>query len=128
MYEIVKNVLNQGGYNLTDIIKKIDTLWAQSKLSDEEYAELTAMARGGAKTEYSVNVLAKLEEFDKRLFALEKGQASEDITEDVVEYVSGKWYYNGDKCTYDGKTYTCIAPDGVVCVWSPADYPAYWEV
>ena len=32
MYSIVKNVLNQGGYDLTAIIKKIDTLWLQGKL------------------------------------------------------------------------------------------------
>lgn len=128
MYEIVKNVLNQGGYNLTDIIKKIDTLWTQGKLTDEEYTELTEKARSGAKSEHSVDVLAKLEEFDKRLTALENGQDSEDTAEDVAEYVSGKWYYNGDKCLFEGETYTCIAPDGVVCVWSPAEYPAYWEV
>lgn len=26
-----------------------------------------------------------------------------------------------------GSVYTCIAPAGVVCTWSPDEYPAYWE-
>ena len=36
-------------------------------------------------------------------------------------------YYNGDKVTYNGKHYVCIAPDGTACVWSPDVYPSYWQ-
>lgn len=43
------------------------------------------------------------------------------------EYVVVKWYYNGDKITFDNEKYICTAPDGQVCVWSPVDYPAYWQ-
>ncbi len=128
MYNIVKNVLNNGRYDLTDIMKKINSLWVQGSLTDSEYEELTAIARGGAKVENSTDVIAKLEEIDKRLTALENGNVATDETEQTVaEYIVGKWYYNGDKCTFEGKTYTCIAPDGVVCVWSPKDYPTYWD-
>ena len=35
---------------------------------------------------------------------------------------------NGDKITFEGGKYKCIAPDGVVCVWSPKEYPVYWEL
>ena len=129
MYSIVKNVLNQGGYDLTAIIKKIDTLWLQGKLTDEQRDELTETARNTADVQYSVDVLTKLEELDKRLTVLEKsdGDTSGEDTAEYPEYVVGKWYYNGDKCSFEGKTYKCIAPDDVVCVWSPKDYPAYWE-
>lgn len=126
MYEIVKNVLNQGGYNLTEIIKKIDTLWMQGKLNDDEYAELTEKARSGAKTANSVDVLAKLEELDRRVKVLESGETATDNTE-AAEFVTGKWYYKGDKCLFNDSVYTCIAPEGVVCVWSPDEYPSYWE-
>ena len=44
------------------------------------------------------------------------------------EYVAGKWYYEDDKITHNGQKYVCIAPDGVVCVWSPDEYPAYWQL
>ena len=36
-------------------------------------------------------------------------------------------YHNGDKITYNGKHYVCIAPEGVAVVWDPVTYPAYWE-
>lgn len=126
MYNIVKNVLNNGGYDLTAMLKKIDTLWAKGKLTDTEYEELSTIARGSAKTEYSIDVLAKLEELDKRMLAVENGSV-ETETEEYPEFVVGKWYYNGDKVSFEGKNYVCIAPEGTVCVWSPKDYPAYWE-
>ena len=52
---------------------------------------------------------------------------TEEPTESYEEYTVGKWYYNGNKVSFDGKNYNCIAPEGVVCVWSPTEYPAYWE-
>lgn len=126
MYAIVKNVLNNGGYDLTAMLKKIDTLWTKGKLTDTEYEELSTIARGGAKTEYSIDVLAKLEELDKRMLAVENGSQITE-PEEYPEFVVGKWYYNGDKVSFEGDNYVCIAPEGTVCVWSPKDYPAYWE-
>lgn len=29
--------------------------------------------------------------------------------------------------TFEGNKYKCIVPEGVTCVWSPKDYPAYWN-
>ena len=128
MYNIVKSVLSNGRYDLTDILKKVNSLWVQGSLTDSEYEELVGIARNGARVENSTDVIAKLEEIDKRVTALENGKVSTENTEgNVEEYVVGKWYYNGDKCAFEGKTYTCIAPDGVVCVWSPKDYPTYWS-
>ena len=129
MYEIVKNVLNSGGYDLTAILKKIDTLWLQGKLTDTEYEELNSIARSGAKPENSIDVLHKLEEFDKRLLVVESiiANPKDETAVEYPEYVVGKYYYNGDKVTFEGEQYVCIAPEGTVCVWSPKDYPAYWE-
>lgn len=36
-------------------------------------------------------------------------------------------YYKGDRVTFEGAKYICIAPDGVACTWSPVQYPTYWE-
>ena len=55
-------------------------------------------------------------------------QGGYDLTAIIKKYVVGKWYYNGDKCSFEGVNYVCIAPEGATCVWSPKDYPAYWEV
>lgn len=37
-------------------------------------------------------------------------------------------YHTGDKVTWNDKHYTCIAPDGVACVWDPDTYPSYWQL
>lgn len=126
MYKIVKNVIESGNYDLTAISKKITTIWVENKLTDTEFAELIQRAKDGAKTENSIDVLAKLEELDKRLLAVENGCVTTE-PEEYPEFVVGKWYYTGDKVSFEGTNYVCIAPEGTVCVWSPKDYPAYWE-
>jgi hypothetical protein len=94
-------------------------------INDEQKDELIQVAQNGAMPQNSVDLMLKLEELDRRLKALEEKGA--DSTDNVLEFVSGKWYYAGDVCLFNGDKYKCVAPDGVVCVWSPADYPAYWE-
>lgn len=126
MYSIVENVLKQGGYNLTDIIRKIEILWVKGSLTDDEKDRLFSIARNGAKAENSLDVLAKLDELEKRVRALEDNTDKPDA-ETYHEYEVGKWYYKGDKVSFEGENYVCIAPEGTVCVWSPKDYPAYWE-
>ena len=125
MYQIIKNVITRGDYDLSTISQKIGILWADDKITDAEYNELFSLARSGAKVENSVYFISKLEDLVKRVRLLEENKS--DTTEDYPEYQSGKWYYNGDKCSFEGENYICIAPDGAVCVWSPFDYPSYWE-
>jgi hypothetical protein len=51
-----------------------------------------------------------------------------EITEEeYLKYQVEKQYYTGDNIYFEGENYVCIAPEGTVCVWSPKDYPAYWE-
>lgn len=126
MYEIIKSVIISGIYELSDILKKIDTIWVQGDISDEQRTELIDLAREKANVQNSVDLAKKIEELDKRVNALEQG-SSDEPTEEYPEYVVGKWYYNGDKISFNGKNYVCIAPEGVVCVWNPDEYPAYWE-
>ncbi len=126
MYSIIKQVLERGGYELSTVLHKVKSLWVEGEITDEQRDELETTARAGANAQHSVDVLAKLEEFEGRLRALENASA-ETPTEEYPAYIEGKWYYAGDSCTFDGSRYTCIAPAGVVCVWSPAAYPAYWQ-
>ena len=75
MYEIIKNVIQSGRYELTDILTKIDTLWVKSSLTDDERTELTDLARSGADPAQGVDVLAKLSDLDRRVAALERAGA-----------------------------------------------------
>ena len=127
MKNVFREAMNQT-FDLTQMLGKIDFHHVRGNLTDAEREELVAYAREKANPYGGVNVLAKLEEIENRLRALEEGKLESNETETAPEYQAGKWYYAGDKVTFDGKVYNCIAPAGVVCVWSPADYPAYWEL
>lgn len=131
MKKIIESVINSKNYDLSDILKKIDTLWVQGSIDEEEKKHLAELARENANVHNSIDILAKLEELDKRVKALEDAKADvpdEEQTETTYpEFEPSKWYYAGDKVMFDGKVYECIAPEGVVCVWSPVDYSAYWE-
>jgi hypothetical protein len=128
MYNIIKTVIEAGNFELTDIIRKIDTVWFEGKISDEEKAELVEMAQGKANPQHSIDLVAKVADLEKRVKALETQTPTEpEDEEEYPPFEEGKWYYNGDKISFEGNNYVCIAPDGVVCVWSPSAYPTYWE-
>jgi hypothetical protein len=133
MFNVFKNVIENRNFELKGIIKKIDTLWAQSSITDDERAELISLAQSKANVQQSIDVMQKLEELDKRMKVVEEMLANNDTDSDDTEvvyadYEVGKWYYNGDIVRFEDVLYKCVAPDGVVCVWSPSDYPTYWEV
>lgn len=129
-YKIIKNVIGRGGFDLTTMLTKIDTLWGEDNLTNEQRDELLTLAREGASTGHSVDLLAKIIELEQRVRALESAAAEPDAGDESTadDFVAGKWYYAGVKVAFEGKIYICIAPDGVACVWSPKDYPAYWKV
>lgn len=138
MYNIIKDVINGGNFELGNITKKIKSLWIDNSLTDDEMAELINSAQEKANVNNSIDVYAKLADLDKKVKELEYkianitvGDTEDDTTTEEVtypEYEVGKWYYNGDTVSFEGATYMCTAPDGVVCVWSPTEYPAYWEI
>lgn len=125
MKTIFEGVINRGGYDLSDLLKKIDSYHIEGKLTDAEKEYLYDMARGHAVA--NVDVMAKLLDLEDRVRKLETAEAPEEPTEAYPEYVVGKWYYAGDKISFGGKNYVCSAPDGVVCTWNPDEYPAYWS-
>ena len=132
MQKIIEKVIESKNYELSDMLKKIDTLWIQGSIDEEMRKSLSDKARNNANTQNSLNIIQKLEEMDRRLKALEESNAdteTEEPTETIYpEFVVGKWYYTGDRITFEGKSYECIAPENVACVWSPTEYPPYWEI
>lgn len=128
MYNLAKKVIESKNFELSAFLKKIDVLWVQGSVTDSEKEELIALARKHADVQNSMDVFAKLEELDRRVKALEEERVNvEAPSEEVDEYVVGKWYYNGDKVTFEGSVYECIAPMSYPCTWSPSEYPAYWQ-
>lgn len=143
IFDVLQTVISSKRYELAEMLTKIDTLWVQGSITEEQRLSLILDAQNNAMVENSIDVLKSLYELNRRvseckkeiaeLKANTKTDTDTDIpVEDEVEtptypdYVAGKWYQNGDIVSFDGKNYKCIAPIGTVCVWSPTEYPAYW--
>ena len=134
MYTIIEAVINSKVYELNDILKKIDIIWLQGGISDEEKNSLIAKAQENASGEQSY--LPLQEQIDKlftiidsisdRVTILEDGEAA--ITEEYPEFVqpSGKHdaYNKGDKITYNNKKYECVKNN---VMWSPDVNPKCWK-
>lgn len=59
MYEIIKDVINSGKYSLADMIKKIDTIWIQGDITEDQKNELKDLATANAPREEDDNELLK---------------------------------------------------------------------
>ena len=130
MYEVIKKVIESKKYELSDILKKIDTLWLQGDISDSQKESLITLARTNADSSQSIKIIEMFDDLEERIRVLEEKVLLSDATTEesnAPEYKPNKKYKNGDKVSFEGKTYVCIVPDGEKCVWGPADYPAYWE-
>lgn len=140
MYEIIKNVIEAGNYELVDILKKINTVWIESNITDEQKQELDELARANAKAENSyaplqeqVNDLySKYDELKQEIAEL-KGEDTEEPTEpepvdeypEFVQPTGAHDAYNiGMGCTFNGEKYICLING---CVWDPITYPAGWQ-
>jgi hypothetical protein len=134
IYNVIKTVISSKRYELAEMLTKIDTLWVQGSITEEQRLSLILDAQNNAMVENSIDVLNKLYDLEKRVTALENKEEIDKPVDDETEeityppYEAGKWYQNGDIVSFDEKNYKCIAPIETVCVWSPTDYPAYWEM
>lgn len=152
MYEIIKNVILSKDFKLEDLLNKIDTLWLESKISDEEKETLISLARENALAENSYKPLQ--EQIDKAFEMISELKETVETNaigltalKDAVEKLGGKVeipqapveeeypqfvqpdgahdaYNEKDKITYNGKKYICKMNG---CVWSPDEYPAGWK-
>lgn len=153
MYEIFKSVITSGNYELSDMLIKIDTIWVQGGITEEQRTELIELARTNADPEQSYAPLQKqidtlfvnmaeisvqVSENTANIKAIkdklvEQGAEvpepePEPEPEEYPEYVQPTGahdaYNTGDKITYNGKKYVCKMNG---CVWTPDAYPAGWQ-
>ena len=140
MFEIVKNVILSKNYKLEDMLLKINILWAEGSISDEEKTSLISLARDNAVAENSYksiqeqldNLYKEFDDFKEEVNArLNTLEGKEDIEEPVEEYPpfvkpegAHDCYNEDDKIIYNGKKYICKING---CVWSPEEYPDAWQ-
>ena len=127
MKSVFENVINGGSYKLEAILHNIKAYHVSGDLTDEEKDELIEKARLGANVRNDIDLFTKVVELELRVKALEEGKTNESNPDEYKPYDKHKWYYRGDKCSENGESYICIAPEGEVCTWSPSGYPPYWE-
>lgn len=134
MYEVIKSVISSGIYELSAMITKIETIWLESRITDEQKEELIQLARDNADLSSSMDYANQiillndnLRKLEERIIKLEEGGSEPTTSDSYPDYDKDKWYYNGDKITYKKEKYVCIIPEGQPCIYSPKDYPEYWQ-
>lgn len=140
MYDIIKNVIESKNYELVDMLYKINKMYIEAEITEEQKEELDNLARTNAKAENSYaplqkqldNTNARIDSLEERIAKLE-GETTEEPSEPVqedeypefVQPTGAHDAYNvGDKITYNGKKYICQING---CVWAPDVYPQGWQ-
>lgn len=140
MYEIIKNVIENKDYELVDMLYKINKMYIEAEITEEQKEELDNLARTNANAENSYapmqeqldNTNARIDSLEERIAKLE-GETTEEPSEPVQEdeypeYVQPTGahdaYNIGMGCTFNGEKYICLING---CVWDPITYPAGWQ-
>lgn len=137
-YNSFATLIKAGGYKLADIRERINGIADRGEVTLEERDKLLKLAQEHAnplnETDKSVLLAEhdrRIRKLEERLAALEGGETDVPTDENgdiiIPDYVAGKWYYAGNKVTWQDKVYVCVAPENTPCVWSPTEYPAYWS-
>lgn len=152
MYEIIKNVILSKDFKLEDLLNKIDTIWLQGKITEEEKLELIDLARENALAENSYKPVQ--EQIDKAFEMISELKETVETNaigltalKDAVEKLVGKVeipqapveeeyppfvkpngahdaYQKGAGITFNGEKYESLIDNNV---WSPDEYPQGWK-
>lgn len=131
MYEIIKDVINSKDYELKDILYKINKMYIESGITEEQKTGLDNYARENANAE---NSYASVQEqinniytiIDKTQADIKELKGEEEPIEPIEEYPefvqptgAHDAYNTGDKITYNGKKYVCKMDGCVFGIQTP---------
>ena len=136
MFNLIKQVIESKSYKLEDMLYKINKMYVESYITEEEKTELDNLARENADPVNSYaplqeqidNMYIKISNLENRIAILENSEPTEPGEDEYPEFVqptgAHNCYNKGSKITFEGEKKICNI-DG--CVWSPDAYPAAWE-
>ena len=135
IYSILKSVIESGEYRLSDMTGRIDTVWAEGKLTDAQRMELHALTQSRLTPDSEAPALAaqvaaltaRMADMEARLTALEGGGAAEEWPAwEPWDGVSDR-YKQGAQVTHNG--YHWRSTYAGQNVWEPgaAGTEALWE-
>lgn len=93
IYNIYKTVIETGEYRISDMEERIETVYAQGKITAEQRAELLSLASDSARDTLQIDVIAKLADLESRIANLESAG--------VVVWKSGMSTAKGQTVLYD---------------------------
>lgn len=93
IFNIYKTVIETGEYRISDMEERIETVYAQGKITAEQRAELLALASDSAKDTLQIDVIAKLADLESRISVLESAG--------IVVWKSGMSTAKGQTVLYD---------------------------
>lgn len=135
IYDILKNVIESGEYRLSDMTTRIDTVWAEGKLTDTQRTELHDLTQSRLTPDGEAPALAaqvaaltaRMADMEARLTALEGGgEAEEWPAWEPWDGVSDR-YQQGAQVTHNGYHWRSIFAGQNV--WEPgaAGTESLWE-
>lgn len=127
MINAIKNVIQNKDYKLEELLYKINKMYIESRITEQEKEELDNLARANAKAENNYDIQKQIDELRARVEALE-GNTQEETTEEYQEFKQPTGAHDSynidDKIIFNNKKYICKLDN---CVWSPDTYPQAWE-
>ena len=143
MYDIIKNIIQNGVFKVSDLTTKIDTLWAESKLSDDERNELVQMMTDFLNPSTEAPELKDLyERLEARVSVLEDavkelqgGGLEEPEPDEIIVPAWVPWdgissdYQYGAVVTHNGKYWQNVL-QGMQNTWEPGAVGVddrYWK-
>lgn len=145
MFDFIKNLIEKGNFELKDIIYKINKMYVENHLTEEQKQELEGLARERANPKNSYAEMDKqlediwtaIKEMRKDFEKFKAEQSGEELPEEeeIIEPEATEYpdwvqpngahdsFNIGDIVRFNGKLYES-AIDGNV--WSPEVYPAVW--
>lgn len=93
IYDIYKSVIETGDYVLSSMEERIETVYAQGKITAEERASLLTLASEKADQTKQIDIVAKLAELEARIAKIESAG--------VVVWKSGMSTAKGQTVLYD---------------------------
>ena len=127
MKTIFERVIAQRNFDLTQMLGRIDEYHIAGKLTDAERAELVSAARSAADPASGMDIAGEIQRLWAAVRQLQGSTESTDIPVFIQPTGSHDAYFAGDRVLFSGTVYTCVAPDGVACAWSPVTMPDYWQ-
>jgi len=127
----LKGFISLGNYNLEELCYKLDKLYIEGKISEEDRDELVRMASDNAHDAAQVNLYEKVVDLEHRIHALETKEEPEDV---IPIWVAGyttqkgevvKFDYNNDGeydlLRYDGGRSSTVLRPGKIDGWHVVD-------